>query len=147
MFSKQRPATVQAPCQRRNIHVAEGVANGARGIYVSAQRRLAPAARQTADGQAIIASPTHDATQAARGEVGALGNVLVPAVLGKRFLAVEAERLDHRTVVDRKENRILVSGIGVLVQRPRGQREDVALAPVVRLAFDDGTAPSLRDAK
>src|SRR2546428_2485457 len=97
-----------------------------------------PAASQTADGQAIAQSPKRDTT---------LGNMLVPAVLGERFLAVEAERLDHRPVVDRKEDRILVSGIGVLVQRPRGQREDVALAPVVRLAFDDGTAPSLRDAK
>src|SRR6267143_6812837 len=145
MLVRKKTCYLQAPCQRRNIHVAEGVANGARGIYVSTQRRPAPAARQTADGQAIIASPTHDATQAARGEVGALGNVLVPAVLGKRFLAVEAERFDHRPVVDRKEDRILVSGIGVLVQRPRGQREDVALAPVIRLAFDDGAALSLRD--
>src|SRR5207249_5252989 len=75
------------------------------------------------------------------------GNMLMPAVLDERFLAVEAERLDHRTVVNREEDRIFLSGIGVLVQRPRGQREDVALAPVVRLAVDDRAALSLRDAE
>src|SRR5437667_12517186 len=75
------------------------------------------------------------------------GNTLVPAVLDERFLAVEAERLDHRPVVDREEDRVLFSGIGVLVQRPRRQREDVAPAPVVRPAVDDRAALSLRDAE
>src|SRR3989441_984178 len=97
-----------------------------------------PAASQTADGQAIAQSPKRDTT---------LGNVLVPAVLGERFFSVEAERLDHRLVVDRKEDRILFSGIGVLVQRPRRKREDVALAPVVGLTVDDAAALSLRDAE
>src|SRR2546422_4879717 len=31
-FGKRKPATVQAPCQHRNVHAAEGVARGARSI-------------------------------------------------------------------------------------------------------------------
>src|SRR6267378_754079 len=76
-----------------------------------------------------------------------LGNVLVAAVLDECFLSVEAERFKNKPVVDREEDRIFFSGIGVLVQRPRGQREDVALAPVVRPAVDDRAALSLRDAE
>src|SRR6267143_6083144 len=105
-----------------------------------------PAAWQTADGQAIAQSPKRD-TYALSAARTLLGNVLVPAVLGERFLAVEAERLDHRPVVDRKEDGVFLSGVGVLVQRPRRKRQDVALAPVVGLAVDDGAALSLRDAE
>src|SRR3979490_1979275 len=85
-----------------------------------------PAASQTADGQAIAQSPKRDTP---------LGNMLVRVVLGERFFAVEAERLDHRPVVDREEDRILFSDIGALVQRPRRKRQDVAPPPVVRLPF------------
>src|SRR4030095_11808163 len=61
-----------------------------------------------------------------------------PARLGlSRFLAVEAERLDHRPVADREEVRSLAAGVLVGVLRPARQRDDVALRPVEGLAVND----------
>src|SRR5262245_51331691 len=68
-----------------------------------------------------------------------------PPFLGGRFLAVEAERLDHGAVADRKEDRILAAGVLVRVLCPARQRDDVALRPVERLAVDDGPALAAHD--
>src|SRR5205823_11216386 len=57
--------------------------------------------------------------------------------------AVEAERLDHRPVADREQDRVLASGVGMRVLRPRGQRDDVAFAPVEGLALDHAAALAL----
>src|SRR5258706_11171126 len=62
-----------------------------------------------------------------------------------RLLAVEAERLEHRPVADREQDRVLGAGVGMGVLRPRGQRDDVALLPVEGLAVDHGAALALHD--
>src|SRR5262245_63229854 len=61
------------------------------------------------------------------------------------LFAVEAERLDHRTVADREEDRVLAAAILVRVLRPARQRDDVAFRPVEGLAVDDGPALAAHD--
>src|SRR5581483_9289433 len=61
------------------------------------------------------------------------------------LLAVETERLQDRPVADREQDRILGAGIGVVVLRPRGQRDDVVLLPVERGAVDHAAALALLD--
>src|SRR5260221_4012876 len=61
------------------------------------------------------------------------------------LLAVEAERLEHRSVADREEDRVLRAGIRVCVLRPGRQRYDVALLPIEGLAFDHAASLALHD--
>src|ERR1043165_2135669 len=62
------------------------------------------------------------------------------STLDGRFLAIETERLDHGTIADREEDRVLAAGVLMRVLRPARQRDDVALRPVEALAVDDARA-------
>src|SRR5436190_561682 len=61
------------------------------------------------------------------------------------LLAVEAERLEHRSVADREEDRVLCAAVRVRVLRPGRQRDDVALLPIEGLAFDHAAPLALDD--
>src|ERR1044071_9081981 len=62
------------------------------------------------------------------------------STLDGRFLAIETERLDHGTIADREEDRVLAAGVLMRVLRPARQRDDVALRTVEALAVDDARA-------
>src|SRR5690349_22869835 len=63
------------------------------------------------------------------------------------LLAIEAERLEHRAIADREEDRVLRSGVRVGVLGPGRQRDDVALLPVEGLALDHAASLALHDVK
>src|SRR5262249_17634455 len=69
---------------------------------------------------------------------------LVTLVVRERLLAIETERLEHWPILDREQDRgVAWRRVGVLMQGPRRQCDDVATSPREAHAVDDGLARSL----
>ena len=65
----------------------------------------------------------------------------MPAALGERFLVIEAERIQHRQILNREQHGIRIRRrVRVLVQRPGRQGDNIALAPFELLPVDDRRA-------
>src|SRR6186713_1668721 len=76
--------------------------------------------------------------------VAPLNAGLMTSVVGIFLLAIQAERADHREVIEIEQTGILRSGpVRMLVPGPRGHAEDVALLPVEPLPVHDREALTL----
>src|SRR5712664_3729981 len=74
------------------------------------------------------------------------GHRLVASVLRELLLPVETQRLEHRSILDREEDRRVSRGkIGVLVQGPGRERDDVSPIPREARAVDDRLSAPLDD--
>src|SRR5262249_28589325 len=72
------------------------------------------------------------------------GDRLVAVVVREGLLAIEAERLEYGPVLDGEQDGIVLRrDVGVLVQRPGREDEDVAPAPREAAAIDDRLASAL----
>ena len=59
-------------------------------------------------------------------------------VLDERLFTVQAQRVEDRPVLDREQDRRVAGRhVGVLVQGPRGEHDDVTAAPREAAAVDD----------
>src|SRR3990172_7895836 len=101
-----------------------------------------PSARMTAS--PILVSLMSSTVVSSAGELTRDG--LPPAVRLIGLLAVEAERLEHRRVLDREENGLaLGGGVGVLVPRPRWDGEHIPRPPAEALAAEHAEPAPLED--
>src|SRR3972149_1430897 len=114
------------------------------GGWESAPRgaKTIPSARMTAS--PILVSLMSSTVVSSAGELTRDG--LPPAVRLIGLLAVEAERLEHRRVLDREENGLaLGGGVGVLVPRPRWDGEHIPRPPAEALAAEHAEPAPLED--
>src|SRR4030095_10323142 len=66
---------------------------------------------------------------------------LMAAIFAEGLFVVEAQRLEHRRILDREEHGILAwRGVSMLMQRPRRQSDDVSFAPDEALPVDNRRA-------
>ena len=71
------------------------------------------------------------------------GDLLVAAVVGVRFFAIQAQRLQYRAVVVGEQHRFGICD--VLMYRPRRHHKGVLLAPIEPQAVDDRTPVAADD--
>src|SRR4030095_8096856 len=71
---------------------------------------------------------------------------LMAAVLARGLFVVEAQRLEHRRILDRDARGILAGrGVSLLMQRPRRQGDDVSFPPDEARPVDNLCAFSFDD--
>src|SRR5919109_2899125 len=73
------------------------------------------------------------------------GDDLMAAVIGVRFLTIEPESLEHRGILDGKQDRGFASFVRVLMPGPRRDHEKIPLAPVEALPRDHARALACKD--
>ena len=62
---------------------------------------------------------------------------LMPSVLGVRLLTVESKGLEHRCILDGKQDGLVAALVGVFVPGPGQGRKKIALAPIEALSSND----------